>query len=515
MRPELVEYIENYTDEIEIAFQRKHRFLKMVEDIKKDKKKMDKRNRRLVELFVMSTVYDTFLDKELFPSAELNGEALERAKENEQVAALLLDEIQRTTRKIGSTQTELTTETGTDIGFAPINISNDPGRYYIERVRDFGTLEMAVDIKRSIADADSLEEFDKYINWREGYIFNSKPMLDGKERPLLKDHEYIAKLLRASPKDLKKLDSFKSGVGEFIARGEVRTKNARKVGPKPMEKLVTEGKWIVPKEPSAYPAFLTSVYEDILDTKRISKQKAEDILARARTSHLIHEDDWVEYKPIMIALLTTSQYELNKAIFVQDIADETVNRMIGHLVDTGRDTNDMIVSKFITESTKDIKTSVAAKRVEKIGDDLIDRAELLRIFTKHSDRKGYGIGKLRKLNMEESDLKALVDATYYQDRFKGQSTPYEKEFDEIISLGTDRVRDDIKCSDQRAKLEDIKTTFDEIEKGAKYGAVSRKFEKDKITLQRMKTKIAKLEKMNEILGDEIDTFDPLFVLGPI
>lgn len=512
MRPELVEYIENYTDEIEIAFQRKHRFLKAAEDLKKERKTMDKRKRRLAELFVMSTVYDTFLDKELFPSAELSGEALERAKENEQVAALLLNEIQRTTRKIGSTQSELTTETGQDIGFAPINISYDPGRYYIERVSDFGTREMYVSVWRAVADADDLEDFERYMRWKAGRIFKSEPSLGGENRPLMKDHEYIAKLLGASKEDIEKLYSFKVGVGEFVTQGAKRiAKAAKRAGPERKSKLVSKGKWIDPDAPSAYPAFLTSVYEDILDAKRIDERKAEDILSRARAKHLIHEDDWVKYKPIMIALLTTSQYELNRAIFIQDIGDETVKRMINHLVDKGKDTDDPIVSTFITESTRDIKAAVTAKKVEKIGDDLVGRAELLRIFTKHSDRKGAGIVRMRKLNLEESDLKALVEATYYQDMFKGQSTRYEKEFDEIISLGTNRVRGGIKCSDQRAKLEDVKTTFDEIEKGAKYGINSRKFEKDKMTLQRMKTKIAKLEKMNKILGDEIDTLDPLFL----
>jgi len=492
MKPELVQYIQNYTNEIEIAFQRKYRLMKMVKDIKEDKKKMDKRNRKLVELFVMSNIYDTFLNEELFPSTSLTGEDMERAKENEKIAALLLYEIDRATKKIGTTRADrkLMEEENIGIGFAPIYTNSNPGKLYIDRVYDFGTDEMSKSVRMAIVDSDSLEYFNRYINWTEGWartkgITWDDPELNGKKRALLKDHEYIAKLLRASPADMERLIIFKSEMGEFLDRGEERKPSS---------------------DPSTYPAFLVDVYHAILDKKRIGADDAEAILSdELRTKHNINDDDWNKYKPIMAARLTGSQEELDRVLYIDAIVDVTVQRMIKYLGDIGWP-NEGNVSKFIVDSTSDIKSAVAANRPNKIGDNLISREELLQIFTNHSQKKGYGIRGLSKLNLEDDQLKALADATFYQDRFKGQSTSYETEFDEIISSGmkSDQARRGDKCKGQRAKLEDVKTTFDEIEKGARYGVIDRKFEKDMLTLQRMKTKTAELERMNEIIGEKID-----------
>lgn len=492
MKPELVQYIQNYTNEIEIAFQRKYRLMKMVNDIKKHKKKMGRRNRKLVELFVMSNIYDTFLNEELFPSTSLTGEDMERAKENEAEAALFRCEIERATKEIGTTRADrkLMEEENIGIGFAPIYTNSNPGKLYIDRVYDFGTDEMSKSVQDVVHGSDSLENFNRYINWTEGYASTkgytwTDPELNGKKRALLKDHEYIAKLLRASPADMERLIIFKSEMGEFLDRGEERKPSS---------------------DPSTYPAFLVDVYHAILDKKRIRADDAEAILSEElRTKHNIHDDDWNKYKPIMAARLTGSQEELDRVLYIDAIVDVTVQRMIKYLGDIGWP-NEGNVSKFIVDSTSDIKSAVAANRPNKIGDNLISREKLLQIFTKHSQKKGYGFLGLSKLNLEDDQLQALADATFYQDRFKGQSTSYETEFDEIISSGmkSDQARRGDKCKGQRAKLEDVKTTFDEIEKGARYGVIDRKFEKDMLTLQRMKTKTAELERMNEIIGEKID-----------
>jgi hypothetical protein len=263
MKPELVQYIQNYTNEIEIAFQRKYRLMKMVKDIKEDKKKMDKRNRKLVELFVMSNIYDTFLNEELFPSTSLTGEDMERAKENEKIAALLLGVIKSTTEEIGTTRADRKLMEKENIGFAPIYTNSNPGKLYIDRVYDFGTDEMSKSVRMAIVDSDSLEYFNRYINWTEGWartkgIWWDDPELNGKKRALLKDHEYIAKLLRASPADMERLISFKSEMGEFLDRGEERKPSS---------------------DPSTYPAFLVDVYHAILDKKRIGADDAEAILS--------------------------------------------------------------------------------------------------------------------------------------------------------------------------------------------------------------------------------------------
>jgi len=498
MKPELVQYIQNYTNEVEIAFQRKHRLMEMVKDIKEDKKKMDRRNRKLVGLFVMSNIYDTFLNEELFPSTSLTGEDMERAQENEKIAALLLSEIKRATKKIGITRADLELLKREDIGgFAPINGTNDPGKLYMDRVDDFGTEEMRRSIWFAIADSDSLEDFNQYINWREGYartkgVFWTDPKLGGEERELMKDHEYIAKLLRASPAQMERLAAFKSDMGEFLDRGEKRAEL------EPSSGL------------STYPAFLADVYHAILDKKRIGKDDAEAILSEElRTKHNINVDDWNKYKPIMAARLTGSQEETDRVLYITAIVDVTVQRMIRYLDGIGLVGGDVVVATFITESTFDINSVVAANRPMRVGDNLISREELLQIFTKHSQRKGLGIRGLDKLNLEDDQLKALADATFYQDLFKGQSTSYETEFDEIVSSGmkSDQARRGNKCKGQRAKLEDVKTAFDEIEKGARYGVIDRKFEKDRLTLQRMKTKTAELERMNEIIGEAIDDLE--------
>jgi len=182
---------------------------------------------------------------------------------------------------------------------------------------------------------------------------------------------------------------------------------------------------------------------------------------------------------------------------------------------------------FRMACTYDIKSTIIASTTNRIGSGLISQAALKDIFTRHSDRLGWGIRQGTKLILTDDQLTGLVKATFYQDLYKTQSTPYEKEFDEIISYGTNpdqrlvAWRSD-KCSDRRNKLEDIQTTFDEIENGVKDLAQysNSKFKQDVNSMKKMKTKLAMLEKANELMRVELDEIyyyedDSLMVLGPI
>jgi hypothetical protein len=524
MKPELLEYMNNLPDELEMAFQRKHRFLNSTKALVTAKNALGGPDSKLVELFVMSRVYDTFLDNEIFSKKEVSGKAAERAENNETNAVLLLNEITVLTKEIGE---RVVKDTGRDIGYGFAPTTTDPGGgsdpvgEYRSRIEDFGTKEMRRDVKRALADADNIEEFDAYLRWKPSTFRSTTPSLGGQSRPLLTEHTYISALLTADETVIDRLKEFRYKTDGFV--DEVR-------------------------DPDVAVAFLVDVYKTLLLTKnwytrgarsrgaRSSGARSSDedkfgwpgltggrtaeatkIIEGVKKNHRIDKEVWGKYKPIMIQILSSDQSEINKESFIQDVSDEIVRRMTIHFIATKRNMSSQDVGTFLSKSADDIKSTITTSGGGgSENGDLISREELLVIFTRHSEKRGYGVRRLKKLNLEDAELTALVKAAFYQDLFKGQSTAYEKEFDEIVSYGTnpDRAlkawRSDT-CGDERAKLGDVKTTFDEIEKWSAGAKLTRKFEKDTKTLLRMKSKTDQLEQLNSKMQNAIDDADPIFL----